>query len=316
MSVGGYKSPARRAIAALFAAAASVSLLGCGGGSSPSNDAGSPETPVESGPTNDAGDSVTPLVSELSTWSLVWQDEFERDGLPDASKWDYDTYRNQVGWHNNELQYYSRQRLENSFVSDGTLKLVARSEQLTSASDWGGQNYTSTRLVTRGKAQWTYGYFEVRAKLPCTLGTWPAIWMLGDHTLPQEPNWPLDGEIDIMEQKGFNSTEKGVVSAALHFSDRHGGNPIFNDRSVPSACTGFNTYHLTWTTDAIKIGVNGVNYLTYNKPANPTQQNWPYDAPQYLLLNLAIGGSLGGTTIGNLPDQMEVDYVRVWQPPS
>ena len=246
----------------------------------------------------------------------MWQDEFERDGLPDASKWDYDTYRNQVGWHNNELQYYSRERLENSFVSDGTLKLVARSEQLTSASDWGGQNYTSTRLVTRGKAQWTYGYFEVRAKLPCTLGTWPAIWMLGDHTLPQEPNWPLDGEIDIMEQKGFDSTEKGVVSAALHFSDRHGGNPIFNDRSVPSACTGFNTYHLTWTTDAIKIGVNGVNYLTYNKPANPTQQNWPYDAPQYLLLNLAIGGNLGGTTIGTMPDQMEVDYVRVWQPPS
>ena len=316
MSVGGDKSPARRAVAALFAAAASVSLLGCGGGTSPSNDAGSPETSVESGPTNDAGDSVTPLVSELSTWSLVWQDEFERDGLPDASKWDYDTYRNQVGWHNNELQYYSRQRLENSFVSDGTLKLVARSEQLTSASDWGGQNYTSTRLVMRGKAQWTYGYFEVRAKLPCTLGTWPAIWMLGDHALPQEPNWPLDGEIDIMEQKGFNSTEKGVVSAALHFSDRHGGNPIFNDRSVPSACTGFNTYHLTWTTDAIKIGVNGVNYLTYNKPANPTQQNWPYDAPQYLLLNLAIGGSLGGTTIGNLPDQMEVDCVLVWQPPS
>ena len=161
-----------------------------------------------------------------------------------------------------------------------------------------------------------YGYFEVRAKLPCTLGTWPAIWMLGDHALPQEPNWPLDGEIDIMEQKGFNSTEKGVVSAALHFSDQHGSNPIFNDRSVPSACTGFNTYHLTWTTDAIKIGVNGVNYLTYNKPANPTQQNWPYDAPQYLLLNLAIGGNLGGTTIGTMPDQMEVDYVRVWQPPS
>ena len=290
----------RRAARVCSAAAASFALLACGGGS----------------PTPNGGDAVTPSVSGLSGWNLVWQDEFDRSGLPDTNKWDYDTYRNQVGWHNNELQYYSRGRLENSSVSDGTLKLIARSEQLTSAADWGGQNYTSTRLVTRGKAEWTYGHFEIRAKLPCALGTWPAIWMLGDHTLPQEPIWPLNGEIDIMEQKGFSSSDKNVVSAALHFWDRHGGNPVGNERTLTGACERFNTYHLTWTTDAIQIGANGVNYLTYNKPANATQENWPYDAPQYLLLNVAVGGNLGGPTIGALPDQMEVDYVRVWQPPS
>lgn len=277
----------------------------CGGGGADANSLDSPDLPPVTDP--------APIIASLQDWRLVWRDEFDQDGLPDAAKWNYDTYRNQVGWHNAELQYYAARRLENSRVADGKLAITARQEQLTSAADWGRQNYTSTRLVTRGKAEWTYGHFEIRAKLPCALGTWPAIWMLGSHTLPTEPNWPQDGEIDIMEQRGTSAAEKQKVLGTMHFADAFGGAGPTAERALPNACTDFNVYHMTWTREQIEIGVNGVVFNTYRKPANATLQNWPFDAPQYLLLNVAVGGTLGGGTIGSLPASMEVDYVRVWQ---
>ncbi|HEY0062780.1 MAG TPA: glycoside hydrolase family 16 protein, partial [Telluria sp.] len=150
-------------------------LTACGGGSANSAPAPVPATPA------------IPAGGVPSGWKLVWADEFSVDGLPDSGKWGFDTSRNKDGWYNNELQYYSRDRLENSRVADGKLIIQARKEKLVSAADYGGQSYTSARLLTQGKANWKYGFFEIRAKLPCGVGTWPAIWMLGTSGA----SWPL-----------------------------------------------------------------------------------------------------------------------------
>ena len=141
--------------------------------------------------------NTAPTSNAPADYSLVWADEFDKDGLPDPKNWVYDTEANRSGWYNNELQYYAVERLENSRISAGNLVITARKEKLESASDYGGQQYSSARLITRGKASWTYGFFDVRAKLPCGAGTWPAIWMLGTAGA-----WPAAGEIDIMEQVG------------------------------------------------------------------------------------------------------------------
>ena len=278
--------------------AVACTLVACGGG-------------LEPGPSSVPPTSSTPSTSSdanLPGWTLVWQDEFNTPGLPDPSKWVYDTEYNQRGWWNGELQYYSANRLENARVADGKLYITARQERLTSASDYGNQNYTSARLMTRGKASWTYGRFEIRAKLPCTLGTWPAIWMLGTGGA-----WPQDGEIDIMEQKGFSITDKRQVLGTVHTAANNGGNSFGQTTDLPTACTDFNTYQMTWDADKIVMGVNGTDYFTYNNPRNGTAQ-WPFDLDQYLLLNVAVGGVLGGAVDNaNLPAAMEVDYVRVYR---
>lgn len=247
----------------------------------------------------------------LAGWTLVWSDEFSTDGLPDATKWDYDTDRNRIGWFNGELQYYARDRMENASVEGGALVITARREYLTSASDYGGELYTSARLVTRGKAAWTYGFFEVRAKLPCGGGTWPAIWTLGTGG-----RWPEDGEIDIMEQTGANKAQVlGTIhTRAYNYYNGSLGVGQGSSRTVDTSCTAFHKYQLTWDAGAITVGVDGVNYFTYTNPAGASSDRWPFDKPQYLLLNLAVGGSLGGA-VDNLsfPNRMEVDYVRVYQ---
>ena len=275
-----------------------MTLAACGGGLESST------TPSNSPSNADTGNSST----ALSGWTLVWQDEFNTPGLPDSSKWAFDTEYNQRGWWNGELQYYSATRLENARVADGKLLITARQERLTSASDYGNQNYTSARLMTRGKASWTYGYFEIRAKLPCTLGTWPAIWMLGTGGA-----WPADGEIDIMEQKGFSITDKQQVLGTVHTAANNGGNSFGQTTRLPTACTDFNTYQMTWDADKVVVGVNGVDYFTYNT-RNGNRAQWPFDRNQYLLLNVAVGGNLGGPVANaNLPAAMEVDYVRVYR---
>jgi beta-glucanase (GH16 family) len=191
-------------------------------------------------------------------------------------------------------------------VSGGTLKIIARKETPPAVGDSGGQQYTSARLITRDKQLFTYGYFEVRAKLPCGLGTWPAIWLLGTP----ENQWPRYGEIDIMEQKGFRAADKKVVSGYLH----HAGGSVGNETTVADACTSFHNYQLTWTADKIVIGVDNRNYFEYINPKDGNFNNWPYSGPQFLILNLAMGGNLGGPIpAGFVSDQMEVDYVRVYQ---
>lgn len=135
-------------------------------------------------------------------WKLVWGDEFNKNGLPDSSRWGYDTGGH--GWGNNELQYYTKSRKENARVENGKLIIEAHREQFE------GKEYTSARLVTRNIATWSSGKIEVSAKLPSGLGTWPAIWMLA-NTNPLK--WPDDGEIDIMEHVGY---DQGTVHASVH----------------------------------------------------------------------------------------------------
>jgi beta-glucanase (GH16 family) len=242
---------------------------------------------------------------------LVWADEFTSSGeqLPDSTKWAYDTDRNKLGWYNNEKQYYANARLQNSKVSGGQLVITARKETLNSHSDWGRQSYTSARLITKGKASWTYGFFEARAKLPCAKGTWPAIWTLGAWT----DTWPLQGEIDIMEQTGWDKTK---VSGTVHTESGSGGAGSTGNTSVPDACGAFHNYQVTWTPQFIRFSVDGVTYRTdYTNPGTGNN-TWPFDKPQYLILNLAMGGDLGGAiTDSMLPATFEIDYVRVYQKP-
>lgn len=262
-----------------------------------------------------SGGGVVNSAAVPAGYNLVWSDEFSSSvvQLPDSSKWAYDTSRNALGWFNNELQYYANGRTQNSSVQGGKLIITARKENLSSlVSDWGGQSYTSARLVTKGKASWTYGFFEVRAKLPCGAGTWPAIWTLGSTV----NTWPDQGEIDIMEQTGW---DKQTVLGTVHTPAGFGGGASSGSKTLLDACTAFHNYQIKWTPSAIEFYVDGVSYRpAYTNPTPGVANNaWPFNNPQYLLLNLAVGGDLGGTvndaTLSST--SLEVDYVRVYQAP-
>ena len=136
------------------------------------------------------------ITTPTGTWELVWDEEFDYEGLPDSTKWSYDTDGNEYGWGNNEAQFYTKGRKENAWVSDGVLTITARKENME------GKKYTSARLRTKGKGDWLYGRFEIRAQVPTGKGTWPAIWML--PTDWAYGGWPASGEIDIMENVGYD----------------------------------------------------------------------------------------------------------------
>ena len=239
---------------------------------------------------------------------LLWHDEFTGSRL-DLAKWRYDTARNKQGWFNGELQYYAADRSENIRVEDGRLVIAARRETLKSEPDWGGQDYTSGRLVS--KQAWTYGFYEIRAKLPCARGTWPAIWMLPE----QMGKWPEGGEIDIMEQVG---AEPNLIYATLHTA-------LFNhvkktqrsaQRLVPTSCSAFHVYQLDWHPKSITLGVDGRGILRVLDDQPGGKGAWPFDTPFHMILNLAMGGNWAaakGMDDDALPQRLEVDYVRVWQ---
>lgn len=298
-------------------AASLAAMLSACGGSAATEVAAPVNTPLSAAlstsapPPSPASPAFTALPpgGKPAGWKLVWSDEFDGDGLPDAGKWDYDTAYNQTGWFNHELQYYARARLDNSRVAGGKLIITARKEALRSMSDYGGQAYSSARLLTRGKASWTYAYIEVRAKLPCGLGTWPAIWMLGSRG-----SWPQDGEIDIMEHVGKNPNQilGSIYTGAQNWPK---GTPNTSSINIADACGAFHNYQLSWNEERVVIGVDDKNYIQLINPKDGDYQKWPFNQPQYLLLNLAIGGDLGGAVSdSSLPQQMEVDYVRVYQP--
>ena len=290
-----------------------VLLAGCGGGGGGGGggaDTGGTSIPAPAAPPLVGAASspvvAAPVIVGPAGYSLVWNDEFDVNGLPDPAKWDYDTDRNRAGWYNNELQYYARDRPENARVDSGRLVITARKESLSALPDWGGQRYSSARLVTRGKASWTYGFIEIRAKLPCGIGTWPALWTLGTRG-----SWPLDGEIDIMEQVGSNPTR---IFGTIH-TQLSGGSGTGAATQVSDACSQFHDYQLRWTPDEIAIGVDGVTYYLASNPRT-AYNAWPFDFAQYLLLNIAIGGDLGGLVNDAIfPVTMEIDHVRVFQRP-
>jgi beta-glucanase (GH16 family) len=235
----------------------------------------------------------------------VWQDEFEVAGLPDSTRWDYDTGGN--GWGNQELQYYTRKDLENARVEDGHLTIEAHRKTLS------GSSYTSARLVTRGKADWKYGKFEIKAKLPSGRGTWPAIWMLPTEWNYGNGSWPDNGEIDIMEHVGY---DPGQVHATIHCNYyNHSKNTQKGGRILVSdASEAYHVYTIEWTPNEIKAFVDQTQYFQF--PSSYTWQTWPFDKKFHLLLNIAVGGSWGGAQGVDesiWPQRMEVDYVRVYK---
>lgn len=234
---------------------------------------------------------------------LVWSDEFNYTGLPDPKKWGYDTGGH--GWGNNEMQYYTYQKLKNARVENGNLIIEAHKETI------GKNPYSSARLVTKGKADWTYGRIEVRAKLPKGLGTWPAIWMLGSVT---PLKWPDDGEIDIMEHVGF---DQGNIHGSIHCKKYYHviGTQKTDSIMVKDCSEAFHVYQLDWDAETIKIAVDNNVYFTF-KNEHSDQSGWPFNKPFHLLLNIAVGGFWGGAKGVDekiFPQRMEIDYVRVFQ---
>jgi beta-glucanase (GH16 family) len=245
--------------------------------------------------------------------TVVWADEFDIDGAPDAERWHHQVLPpDNGGWYNGELQHYT-DRAENASVSDGTLKIVALREDYT--TEGALRRYTSARLNAR--FAFTYGRVEVRARLPAAAGTWPAIWTLGANINERgnvfgdqygSVGWPACGEIDIMEQRGW---DKGTTLAHFHWGDTvtgaydNEGGYIDNATST----TNFHVYALRWTEDALTITVDGQRvYELANTAARP------YDDPHYILLNIAMGGALGGAVPGDFTQAtMEVDYIRIYQ---
>jgi beta-glucanase (GH16 family) len=234
---------------------------------------------------------------------LVWSDEFNYTGLPDSVKWGYDVGGH--GWGNHELQYYTKARRENARVENGHLVIEARKESMN------GKEYSSARLTTKGRGDWTYGRIDVRAKLPKGVGTWPAIWMLGSVT---PLKWPDDGEIDIMEHVGY---DQGVVHASIHCKKYYHsiGTQKTATTRVPDCSEAFHVYSLEWDAENISILVDNKPYFHFrNEHSDATA--WPFDKPFHLLLNIAVGGDWGGqkgVDASVYPQQMLVDYVRVYQ---
>jgi beta-glucanase (GH16 family) len=243
---------------------------------------------------------------------LVWSDEFETDGAIDADKWHHQTVLpNGNSWFNGEIQHYTN-RTDNSIVSDGKLRIIAKSEIFT---DQGvTKNYTSARL--NSKFAFTYGRVEVKAKLPSGIGTWPAIWTLGKNiqeigtywdnegfgTTP----WPACGEIDIMEHWGSN---QNFVQSAIHTPSSFGGTVNHGGQIIPTASTAYHVYSLDWFPDRMVFSVDDVVHYVY-QPEVQNAATWPFDEDQFILLNIAIQPNIHPNFTES---SMDIQYVRVYQ---
>lgn len=246
---------------------------------------------------------VEPDIDIPAGYKLVWQDEFNTTGhsMPDTGNWWYETGAG--GWGNNELQNYvsGRQGQDTlAMVSDGTLKIIAKKI---------GSTVYSIRMNTN--LGWTYGRFEARLKLPKGKGTWPAFWMMPKTFT----SWPYDGEIDIMEEVGYNPN---YVSASIHcMAYNHTiGTQKTAQKYVSGAQDDFHVYAVVWSDDSIEAYIDGIKYFIFPNDKTGDRNTWPFDAPFYLKLNLAWGGNWGGAQgvdESALPATYEVDYVRVFQ---
>ncbi len=241
-----------------------------------------------------AGEDTT-LVSVFN--NLEWSDEFDVDGAPDATFWNYDLGTGDNGWGNQEAQTYT-DRPENIIVEDGLLKITARAEQLN------GSNYTSSRIQTYQKFAFTYGRVEARAKLPTGGGTWPAIWTLGADF---ETNiWPAAGEMDMMEHVG---NQQDVIFGSTHDPQNFAGNSRTGSTTVSGVSEEFHTYEMEWTATEIKFAVDGEIFFRV-----PNNDSLPFNKDFFLIMNVAMGGTFGGEIDPSFTSSaMEVDYIRVYQ---
>lgn len=238
-------------------------------------------------------------------WELVWSDEFEYTGLPDSTKWNFDTHGNSWGWGNNEAQWYTENNIKNANVSNGVLRITAIKEPTN------GKDYSSARLTTKGKGDWKYCRIDVSAKLPSGLGTWPAIWMM--PTKRTYGGWPECGEIDIMEHVGF--AVDSVFSTVHTGTFNHiKGTQVGKALVTPNATDEFNIYTLEWDENELRSYINGQLFFVFQN-ARKTFMEWPFDQKFHLILNLAVGGGLGGARgmCGDcFPQHFDIDYVRVY----
>ena len=240
---------------------------------------------------------------------LVWSDEFETDGVPDSSKWDYDLgdgCPNNCGWGNNELQFYTRDP-KNVRVVGG--RLIVEARQDSSA----GKGFTSAKIVSRKKGDWLYGRFEIKAKLPRGKGTWPAIWMLPSDW--KYGGWPSSGEIDIMEHVGY---DPGVIHGTVHTESYNHikGTQKGEKITMADAQDDFHVYAIDWTVDKIDFYIDDTAYYTVVRDPKEDYKGWPFDQRFYLIMNIAVGGNWGGAQgidPSIWPQKMEVDYVRIYR---
>ena len=235
---------------------------------------------------------------------LVWSDEFDYTGLPDSTKWSYDTGGH--GWGNHEKQFYREKNLKNASVENGMLSITTVKENYNDAG------YTSARLVTKNNGDWKYARIEIKAKLPKGRGVWPAIWMLPTNS--RYGGWPVSGEIDIMEHVGYlpDSIFGTVHTGAYNHRDKtQKGSEIF----FKDVADDFHVDAVDWDENGMGIYFDDKLYFTF-KNEKKSEREWPFDQQFYLLLNIAVGGDWGGkmgVDDSIFPQKMIVDYVRVYQ---
>lgn len=241
---------------------------------------------------------------EAKDWKLVWADEFNYQGLPDPAKWGYEE-----GFvRNHENQYYTRARLENARVENGNLVIECRKEHFTPANH-APVEYTAASLTTQNKESWQYGRIEVRAKIPHGKGVWPAIWMLGTNIT--QVGWPRCGEIDNME---FVGKEPNGIHGTLHYSveGKHQSDGGMLETNQPF--DDFHNYAIEWTPERMDFFFDSTKYHSVLLDKAGQGAANPFRAPQYLILNFALGGDWGGPIDdAALPQKFLIDYVRVYQ---
>ena len=241
----------------------------------------------------------------LEKYKLVWADEFNYTGKPNDKYWNYDIGNGSWGWGNNEKQYYTSDQ-KNVYVENGALRITAIKETIN------GYSYSSTRLKSNNKADFKYGYMEASIMLPGAGGAWPAFWMMPTKSV--YGTWPASGEIDIMEYVANNENR---YMGTVHNSKYHGGSAKSSGYKYGSELeTKFHKYAIEWTPEFIKFYFDGELYHSYNNPNRFTDNHleWPYDQDFYFILNVAVGGTLGGGIASDFTQtSMFVDYVRVYQ---
>jgi len=241
----------------------------------------------------------TPL-PPLDGWTLRWHDEFDGDKI-DPANWTYDLGGD--GWGNGEMQNYTS-RPENARLENGNLVIEARQEK------YNGSYYTSTRLKSQGLQEFQYGRLEARLKVPAGKGFWPAFWMLGSNFT--KVGWPDCGEIDIMEYIG---KEPDLIMGTLHGPGYSGALGISKwNRQKFNIADDFHTYVIEWDENQITWFFDDVPYHTVTR-ADVGERPWAFDQPFFFIINLAVGGTLGGMVSPQtaFPAQYLIDYVRVYE---